>query len=137
MEKIILVLKSDRTEIKKFEKLLEETNQKFGLAMEKFINFQIACSEAIVNAIVHGNKESEDKIVNTSIEYNDMKMIVHIQDQGSGFDVDALPDPTAEENLMKESGRGIFIIKSLVDEFQCNSSPQGTEYVLAVYKVES
>ena len=114
--------------------MLEQANQKFNLVAEKFINLQIACSEALINAIVHGNKEDESKNVYTNIELNEIHMRVRIKDEGSGFKVEEIPDPTSSENLLKEHGRGIFIIRSLVDEFACNSSEKGTEYILTVIK---
>ena len=134
MEKYSLVIKSNRNEIKKFEALLEEANKKFEMAMEKFINLQIACSEALINAIVHGNKEDESKFVHTGIELNEVRFTVKIKDEGDGFKIDELPDPTSNENILKEHGRGIFIIRSLVDEFNCNSSENGTEFILTVKK---
>lgn len=134
MEKFNLVLKSNRNEIRKFDILLEQVNQKFELTVEKFINLQIACSEALINAIVHGNKEDENKSVYTGIEINEVKLIVRIKDEGEGFKIEELPDPTSNENLLKESGRGIFIIQSLVDDFKCNSSESGTEFILTVIK---
>ena len=129
-----MVLKSDRNEIRKFEILLEQVNSVFNLAMEKFINLQIATSEAVINAIVHGNKENPEKNVYIIIEYDDSVLIVKIKDEGEGFDVDKLPDPTSNENILKEHGRGIFIIRSLVDDFKCISSHKGTEYILSVRK---
>ena len=129
-----MVLKSNRNEIRKFEVMLEQANMKFNLAVEKFINLQIACSEALINAIVHGNEEDESKNVYTNIEMNELKMSVRIKDEGKGFKVDELPDPTSNENILKESGRGIYIIRSLVDEFVCNSSENGTEFILVVRK---
>jgi len=135
LETVELVLESDRSEVRKFEAQLEKANAKFGLALERFINFQIACSEAIINAIVHGNKENKGKKVYTCIMFDDLIMIVKIKDQGDGFDISKLPDPTSNENIMKESGRGIFIIRSLVDEFTCNSTDSGTEFILKVKKI--
>ena len=129
-----MILKSNRNEIRRFEVLLEQANQKFNLAAEKFINLQIACSEALINAIVHGNKEDESKSVFTNIEMNELKMCVRIKDEGKGFKIEQLPDPTLNENILKESGRGIYIIRSLVDEFECNSSEKGTEFILTVTK---
>ena len=129
-----MILKSNRNEIRRFEVLLEQANQKFNLAAEKFINLQIACSEALINAIVHGNKEDESKSVFTNIEMNQLKMCVRIKDEGKGFKIEQLPDPTLNENILKESGRGIYIIRSLVDEFECNSSEKGTEFILTVIK---
>lgn len=134
MEKQYLVLNSNRNEIPKFDNLLEKVNGKFNLAMEKFINLQIACSEAIINAIVHGNKENDSKKVYIIIEYDEFLLSVRIKDEGTGFNVDAIPDPTSNENILKESGRGIFIIRSLVDDFKCISSESGTEYDLTVKK---
>ncbi len=102
--------------------------------MEKFINFQIACSEALINSIVHGNNEDENKKVHTTLEYDEKTLTVKIKDEGKGFDMNSLPDPTLKENLLKESGRGIYIMKSLVDEFHCNSSGNGTEFILIARK---
>ncbi|MEO8208944.1 MAG: ATP-binding protein [bacterium] len=134
MKTLSLTLKSSRSEVRKFEELLEQANKDFKLEMEKFINLHIACSEALINAIVHGNKEDENKKVYTSINYNEVILTVRIKDEGKGFNPDALPDPTSNENILKESGRGIFIIKSLVDDFHCESSDNGTEFVLTVRK---
>lgn len=114
--------------------MLEQANLKFNLAAEKFVNLQIACSEALINAIVHGNKEDESKSVFTNIEMNELKMSVRIKDEGDGFNIEQLPDPTLNENILKESGRGIYIIRSLVDDFECNSSEKGTEFILTVIK---
>jgi serine/threonine-protein kinase RsbW len=129
-----LVLPSDRKEISKFESLLVEINNEFGMAMEKFINFQIAASEAIVNAIVHGNKQNPAKKVYVEVTTDDEKLEMKIRDEGEGFDVSKLPDPTDESNLYKESGRGVFIIRSLVDEFYIESNTAGTKMVLLMKK---
>lgn len=134
MENLTLILKSNRNEIRRFEVMLEQANLKFNLAAEKFVNLQIACSEALINAIVHGNKEDESKSVFTNIEMNELKMSVRIKDEGDGFNIEQLPDPTLNENILKESGRGIYIIRSLVDDFECNSSEKGTEFILTVIK---
>ncbi len=134
MKKLNLTLESNRNEIKKFELLLEKSNEEFNLPVERFINLQIACSEALINAIVHGNRESNVKKVYTEIAYDDRSLFVNINDEGDGFDINRLPDPTSNENLMKEHGRGIYIIRSLVDDFRCSSSENGTEFILTVKK---
>ncbi len=134
MKTYSLVLPSDRKEISKFENLLVEINSEFGMAMEKFINFQIASSEAIVNAIVHGNKQNPQKKVYVEITIDEHKLELKIKDEGDGFDVSKLPDPTDESNLYKESGRGIFIIRSLVDEFYIESNGKGTAMSLLMKK---
>ncbi len=134
MEKHELILESRRSEILRFEQLLESVNKVFCLAADKFINLQIASSEAIVNAIVHGNKEDPSKKVFTEISHNTSVISIMIKDQGNGFEVDKLPDPTSDENLFKEHGRGIYIIRSLVDEFDCTSDSSGTMFILKMHK---
>ncbi|MCX6166152.1 MAG: ATP-binding protein [Ignavibacteriae bacterium] len=134
MKNISLKINSDRSEILKFEKVLEDINSEFGLNHDRFINFQIAISEALVNAIVHGNKESPDKSVFIEIDYNESKLVVKIKDQGKGFKLEEIPDPTKCNNLLKEHGRGIFIIKSFVDKFECYCSDKGTEFILTIVK---
>lgn len=134
MKNYSLELPSSRNEISKFENLLIEINNEFGMTMEKFINFQIASSEAIVNAIVHGNKQNPDKKVKVDIVTNDHRLELTIKDEGEGFDVNRLPDPTDESNLYKESGRGVYIIRSLVDEFTIQSNSTGTTMKLIMNK---
>lgn len=134
MGKHSLVLVSNRNEIRKFETLLTEINESFAMPMEKFINFQIASSEALVNAIVHGNKEDESKKVYIDIITTDTSMELRIKDEGEGFEMEKLPDPTDDSNLLKEHGRGIFIIRSLVDEFHIESDKTGTRMVLLMAK---
>jgi serine/threonine-protein kinase RsbW len=129
-----LKITSNRSEILKFEKLLEEINGEFGLNHDRFINLQIAVSEALVNAIVHGNKENPDKFVLIDIEFDDSKLVIRIKDQGEGFNLEEIPDPTNNNNLLKEHGRGIFIIKSFVDKFECYCTENGTEFILTIVK---
>lgn len=134
MKNISLIIKSERTEILKFEKVLEKINKEFGLHRDRFINLQIAVSEALVNAIVHGNKENQQKKVHIEIYYDKSTLTIKIKDEGEGFNPEEIPDPTNHNNLLKEHGRGIFIIKSLIDKFECNPSKKGTEFILTIVK---
>lgn len=134
MKSFNIIISSDKSEIHKVEKLLEEVNIECEFDKEKFVNFQIAVSEALVNAIVHGNKEDISKKVFCNIECSDKHMTVRIKDEGEGFDVNEIPDPTSKENILKEHGRGIYIIRSLVDEYECVASDKGTEMILKVHK---
>ena len=134
METLYIELESNRSEISKVEGVLGKLNEKIGFKMERFINLQIAVSEALVNAIVHGNKENSEKKVHVIINSTEDMVEIKIRDEGGGFDISTLPDPTNDENLLKESGRGVFIIMSLVDEFYCNSGDTGTEMGLVLRK---
>ena len=134
MKNISLKIKSERTEISKFEKVLEKINKEFGLNRDRFINLQIAVSEALVNAIIHGNKENQQKRVHIEIYYDKSTLTIKIKDEGEGFNPEEIPYPTSHNNLLKEHGRGIFIIKSLIDKFECNPSKKGTEFILTIVK---
>ncbi|KAA0210098.1 ATP-binding protein [Ignavibacteria bacterium CHB1] len=127
-------LKSNRSEINFIENRLNEINENIGIDMVRFLNFQIAVSEALVNAIVHGNKESSDKKVQVKITENDNSLNIEIIDEGEGFNPETLPDPTDQENLLKESGRGIFIIKSLVDYYSLLNTGSGMRIELRINK---
>jgi serine/threonine-protein kinase RsbW len=134
LDTLYIEIDSDKTEISKVETALERINRKLGFNNERFINLQIAVSEALVNAIVHGNKENKKKKVHVIINSTDEMVEVKVRDEGGGFDIAKLPDPTNDENLLKESGRGVYIIMSLVDEFYCNSNDEGTEMGLVINK---
>lgn len=134
MDTLYIEIDSDRSEVSKVETALERINRKMNFKHERFINLQIAVSEALVNAIVHGNKENPKKKVHVIINSTDDMVEVKIRDEGGGFDIAKLPDPTNDENLLKESGRGVYIIMSLVDEFYCNSNDEGTEMGLVIRK---
>ena len=134
MKKVSLICDSNRNDVIKFENFLAEVNKDFNLSQEKLINFQIASSEALINAIVHGNKQDPDKKVFIEIRYDDTFLELLIKDQGEGFDVSKLPDPTNNENILKEHGRGVYIIRSLVDDYKYFSDSSGTTCILSVKK---
>lgn len=88
--------------------------------------------EGVINAFRYGNEEQRHKKIHISFELTGDKFVVHIIDQGRGFDLHQVPDPLAEENLLKTSGRGIFLIRTFMDEFEVRRSPQGgAELIMA------
>ena len=133
MKEFNLIIR-ERSEIVKVEEAIHSINADFGLGEVKTVNLLIAVTEAVINAVIHGNKNKPGKKVEVNIKYDDKEICAKIKDEGEGFDPDKLPDPTKDENLFKESGRGIFIIKSLVDKFEFSSDKTGTELTLIMYK---
>jgi len=127
-----LILKSKRSEISKLENLLFTLNEFYCINQERFINFNIAVSEALINAIVHGNKEVEEKRVLVEIHENADSLEVVVKDEGKGFNVNKLPDPTESENLHKEHGRGVYIMKILTDGYDCITDASGTTVKLLI-----
>jgi serine/threonine-protein kinase RsbW len=127
-----LILQSRRSEISKLENLLFTLNEYYKIDQERFVNFHIAVSEALMNAIVHGNKESAEKRVFVDIFEDDSTLELVISDEGTGFDVSNVPDPTKNNNLYKDHGRGIFIMKSLTDGYECFTGENGTKVKLKI-----
>lgn len=116
----------------------EETALKAAMEMgfEEDARFQIglAVRESMVNAVVHGNRYSEDKKIRLLVSRAPDRLTVTVADEGKGFDIDALPDPLANEHLLNQSGRGILLIRSFMDEFQATQLESGgTEFRLVKY----
>ena len=89
---------------------------------------EMAVREIVVNAIRHGNQLELDKTVHVQFWFDSERFEVVIHDQGNGFDFNHLPDPCDPENLLKSSGRGIFLVRSFMDQFSLSYIPnQGTE----------
>jgi len=79
-------------------------------------NLLVAVQEALANAIVHGCKNDLSQIVHCRVECNESAIAITVRDPGPGFDLASLPDPTSVENVAEEHGRGIFLLRSLMDE---------------------
>lgn len=82
------------------------------------LNIPVALSEALSNAILRGNREDPAKHVRVRADFDDREMIVEVADEGGGFDLDRLHDPTSPEHLEDEGGRGIFLMKRLMDRVE-------------------
>ena len=111
----IILINSDFTQLKLVERFLLEIFKEYNLDEKNFNRVFLCISEAVVNAIEHGNNSDYNKTVFIGIDYNENLMDICIKDQGKGFNVENIQDPTAIENIKKVSGRGIHIIKSLSD----------------------
>lgn len=99
------------------ESLIDTVCFRMGVG-ESFGNVLIAVTEAVNNAIMHGNKNNGNAQVFIKSAEGDQSFCFSIEDEGIGFDFTTLPDPTAPENIEKENGRGIFLMKNLADEVE-------------------
>lgn len=105
-----------------------------GMAVEDQHRLGMAVRESMVNAVVHGNRYSAHKKVGVKILRQPDRLTVKIEDEGEGFELNAVPDPLAAENLLRQSGRGILLIQAFVDQFQVRRRENaGTEAVLVKY----
>jgi serine/threonine-protein kinase RsbW len=119
-------LKSEKSSITLVEPILEELRVSLGIKDENFYNVMIAVTEAVNNAINHGNKLHPEKTVHFLVEADDETIFVLVEDQGNGFNPTEVADCLDPENLLKSSGRGVFIIRELMDRVNINSSIKGT-----------
>ncbi len=110
-----LILASNQHSLYEVERLIEEVCSDYKSNEDFYGNVLIAVTEAVNNAIVHGNKSSSSKNVELIVEPGENELFFQITDDGSGFDFSNLPDPTKPENLEKPHGRGIFLMKHLAD----------------------
>ncbi|MFT7298921.1 MAG: serine/threonine-protein kinase RsbW [Sphingobacteriales bacterium] len=117
-ELFTLQLQSKLESITELENLIENLKERFAIGEEYFGNIMIALSEAVINAINHGNKLNPNKKVYINLEVNDGRQFIFtVADEGDGFDYENIPDPTLPENIENPSGRGVFIMKNLADQF--------------------
>lgn len=117
---------SDPGEISKIEKFLEDVNRKAKLDDGSFYRLMVATTEAVNNAIVHGNKSDPKKKVCVNCDIVNSSIFVFVKDEGPGFDPDSLPNPTERDNLLRPSGRGIFLMRSLMDDVRFHFTEEGT-----------
>lgn len=96
----------------------------------------VAVRESVINAIKHGNRHDVTKRVVVEFIAAPSEMTVSIRDQGEGFDPDKLADPLAPENVLKASGRGIFLMRNFMDAVSLNRPPEGGMEVRMVKRVQ-
>ena len=113
-------------QLKCVEKLTAQASEQMHLSEDQTDNLAIAVTEAVGNAIVHGNKKDPRKKVTIQYRLNPKSVHVSVTDEGKGFDPDQIANPLDPDNLLKESGRGIFILKQLMDKVKYDFSDQGT-----------
>jgi len=116
MKSIHIEIPSLSENIRMIESFIDNAKEKYKLDDDIYGNIMIAVTEAVNNAIKHGNQNDSSKNVSLSLQLEESLLKFKIQDQGQGFNYSNLPDPTAPENLEKPGGRGIFLMKHLSDE---------------------
>jgi serine/threonine-protein kinase RsbW len=124
-------LESTLESVDRAEELVVDAAKKAGIEEDDALSLGMAVRECAVNAVVHGNRYNVNKKVHLTIARSPAQLIIRIADEGEGFELSDLPDPLAEENLLRHSGRGIFIIRAFTDDFDVQRlSPAGTEVTL-------
>ena len=114
------------------ESFIENVGEKIRIEEAIYGNVLVSVTEAVNNAIVHGNKEDKNKKVRLALKQNKKSVRFIVEDEGMGFDHNTLPDPTNPKNVEKVKGRGIFLIKSLSDK---TTFKQGGRVVEMLFKL--
>jgi len=127
MKTIRIEIPSLSENIRMIESFIDNAKEEFELEDDIYGNIMIAVTEAVNNAIKHGNNADKNKLVELSLTLEDNSIRFLIKDEGRGFDYKNLPDPTAPENLEKIGGRGIFLMKHLADEVTFMEGGQSVE----------
>lgn len=119
-----LKIGSDVNNLRLVERLIEDVCDVYNVHEDVYGNMLIAVTEAVINAIHHGNKDKPEKTVKIGFESQQNRLIFSVSDEGEGFDYLGLPDPTDPANIDKPSGRGVFLMKNLSNtiEFENNGS---------------
>lgn len=118
MDKTILRISSNVNNIAKLEPFLHQIIDKHHVCKSRFADILISLTEAVNNAIIHGNQRDESKFVLVHMQLADQKVVFTVSDEGKGFNPSEVPDPTQADLIECCGGRGVFIIKSLADKVQ-------------------
>ena len=134
--KYSLEIESDPNNLITVEEFVNYFAKDLGVSDERMNGLLLSVTEATTNAIIHGNKCNLDKKVYINVLVEDKNIIIKVRDEGDGFDPSSIPDPTEPQNLLKDSGRGVYLMKVYMDDLKYNATPNGMETVL-VLKLET
>ena len=105
-----------------------------GFDEEMCYRIGMSVREGVINAFHYGNQERPEKKIHLAVDITPEKLVIHVMDEGKGFKLSDVPDPLAEENILSTSGRGIFLMRSFMDEVEWFARPQGGTAVRMVKK---
>jgi len=120
--KKVLKVPSETRYIRKVSEKILSSLSRLGLDDGKIFDIKLCIEEAVRNAIVHGNHSDRRLPVRIVYGIEDSRLVIEVEDEGTGFDHRAAPDPTTMAHLMKNSGRGVYLIKKLMDKVDYNDA---------------
>jgi len=130
-----LTLPSTLETVDRVEQEAESFAARAGFDEDSVGNIAMAVREAAVNAVIHGNAYNREKQVTASFETTDSDLVIRISDQGIGFNEESIPDPLSPENILRGSGRGVFLMRAFMDEVHFRQLSPGTELTLIKHRV--
>lgn len=136
-KKAALTLESNFKSVEVAEEFLHSVMDDSPLEDAESHRVEMAVRESVINAIQHGNHCDESKKVELEINLTPTQLTIFVRDEGQGFDAASIPNPLEENNILKTSGRGIFIIRSFMDEFQVRRLPNDGNEIMMVKRLSS
>jgi serine/threonine-protein kinase RsbW len=131
-----MTLESDLSSVERVETKAEQLAREAGFDDDTSSQIAMVVREAVINAILHGNKRDPAKKVHVGFELNDEALSIRIADEGPGLDPETVPDPLAPENILRSSGRGIFLMRAIMDEVHFHQLNPGTEIQMIKHRVK-
>ena len=125
-----ITIPSDQDYLVAVDDFLEGTLRGFGVDESTIADIAISVTEVVNNGIIHGNKCDPSKALTLQIARSGSTLKFVVSDEGEGFEPSCVDDPLKEENLLKEVGRGIFIIRSLMDKVEFENTPEGVRVTM-------
>lgn len=125
-----IILPSDTVFLAEVDEFIESKLVDAGVSSSLTADLAISITEIVNNAILHGNKNDPSKLVTVQLKFGRDDVEVRIKDEGKGFNPDSIPNPIDESNLLNQVGRGIFIVRSLMDSVDFQFTDDGTEVIL-------
>jgi len=123
----MLTIASDPKNVANVEPFVEKVFKRYELSPDMYGNILITLTEAVTNAIIHGNDRDHSKKVKVQLKKLKNSLMFLVSDEGQGFDFQDIPDPTAPENLMKVGGRGVFLMRQLCDQVEYHNNGSTVE----------
>lgn len=128
----MLRLTSNPRNISQLEPFVKRAVEKYKLSPDQYGNILISVTEAVNNAIIHGNRNDESKTVRISLKKQEESLAIRVSDEGRGFDFRSLPDPTTPECLEKCGGRGVFLMQQLSDRIKFDNNGSTVEMLFSL-----
>lgn len=125
-----MLLDSELSSVQMVEEMTEKLALQAGFEEDDASQLAMVAREAAVNAVLHGNKYDPQKKVCATFELTSEELRIQISDEGGGMDPEAIPDPLAPENIMRSSGRGVFLMRAIMDEVHFRQLTPGTEITM-------
>jgi len=128
-----MTMVSDPKNVHRVEEFLLKMNSALHIDDEKFGSLLVVVTEAVNNAIIHGNKRNPSKKVILTCTRRGNVLVIKVKDEGKGFNPSAVPNPIHEDNLLRESGRGVFLMHQLMDKVSFNANGNEVTMMMKIH----